>query len=98
MDYEVYAYLQLGQDAQAKAVIDDMVTVSGFTETFLAGPFALAASPARYAVERGDWKKAAAWRSGPARCPTSRLCPGLPRRSARRDPATRSRLRLQSPT
>jgi hypothetical protein len=60
MDYEVYAYLQLGQDAQAKAVIDDMRTVSGFTETFLAGPFALAASPARYAVERGDWKEAAA--------------------------------------
>ena len=26
-DYEVYAYLQLGQDAQAKAVIDDMMTV-----------------------------------------------------------------------
>src|SRR3954468_19059126 len=24
MDYEVYAYLQLGQDAQAKAVIDEM--------------------------------------------------------------------------
>jgi hypothetical protein len=60
MDYEVYAYLQLGQDAHAKAVIDDMVTVSGFNETFLAGPFALAASPARYAVERGDWKGAEA--------------------------------------
>ena len=27
MDYEVYAYLQLGQDAQAKAVIDEMMTV-----------------------------------------------------------------------
>ena len=44
----------------AKAVIDEMQTVSGFTETFLAGPFALAAAPARYAVERGDWKAAAA--------------------------------------
>ena len=31
----------------------------GFTETFFAGPYALAASPARYAVERADWKGAA---------------------------------------
>ena len=69
MDYEVYAYLQLGQDAQAKAVIDDMVTVAGFTETFLAGPFALAASPARYAVERGNWKEAAALEVRPSPLP-----------------------------
>ncbi|MGY4474487.1 tetratricopeptide repeat protein [Bradyrhizobium sp. USDA 3364] len=60
MDYLVYAYLQLGQDRQAGAVIDEMKTVSGFTETFLPGPYALAVSPARYAVERGDWKMAAA--------------------------------------
>src|SRR5450631_4386670 len=59
MDYLVYAYLQLGQDAKAKAVIDDMTKVSGFTETFLPGPYALAVSPARYAVERSDWKAAA---------------------------------------
>ena len=37
MDYMVYAYLQLGQDAKAKAVVDDMMTVTGFTETFLQG-------------------------------------------------------------
>jgi tetratricopeptide (TPR) repeat protein len=60
MDYLVYAYLQLGQDQKARAVIDDMKTVAGFTETFLVGPYALAVSPARYAVERGDWKAAAA--------------------------------------
>jgi hypothetical protein len=59
MDYLVYAYLQLGQDAKAKAVIDDMTAVTGFTETFLPGPYALAISPARYAVERSDWKAAA---------------------------------------
>jgi Tetratricopeptide repeat len=59
MDYMVYAYLQLGQDGKAKAVIDDMTKVAGFTETFLPGPYALAVSPARYAVERGDWKAAA---------------------------------------
>lgn len=58
-DYLVYAYLQLGQDQKAKAVIDEMTAVSGFTETFLPGPYALAISPARYAVERADWKAAA---------------------------------------
>ena len=59
MDYLVYAYLQLGQDAKAKAVIDDMTKVSGLTEASLPGPYALAASPARYAIERADWKAAA---------------------------------------
>jgi len=59
MDYLVYAYLQLGQDAKARAVIDDMTKVTGLTETFLPGPYALAVSPARYVVERGDWKAAA---------------------------------------
>src|SRR6185295_18522545 len=49
MDYLVYAHLQLGQDAKAKAVIDEMMKVTGFTETFLVGPYALAISPARYA-------------------------------------------------
>jgi len=59
MDYQVYAYLQLGQDTEAKSVLDQMTTVTGFTETFLVGPYALAVSPARYALERGDWKAAA---------------------------------------
>jgi hypothetical protein len=58
MDYLVYAYLQLGQDDKAKAVVDEMKTVSGFSESFIAGPYAEAASPARYALERGDWKTA----------------------------------------
>ena len=58
MDYLVYAYLQLGQDDKAKKVIDEMTTVAGFSETFIAGPYAEAASPARYALERGDWKAA----------------------------------------
>jgi tetratricopeptide (TPR) repeat protein len=59
MDYLVYADLQLGQDAKARAVIDEMNAVTGFAETVIVGPYALAASPARYAIERGDWKGAA---------------------------------------
>ena len=58
MDYLVYAYLQLGQDDKAKAVVDEMNTVTGFSESFIAGPYAEAASPARYTLERGDWKTA----------------------------------------
>jgi hypothetical protein len=59
MDYEVYAYLQLGQDEKARATIDEMMTVTSLTGTYLPGPYALAVSPARYVVERGDWKAAA---------------------------------------
>ena len=59
MDYQVYAYLQIGQDAKAKALIDDMAVVTGLTETYMPGPYAMAISPARYVVERGAWKAAA---------------------------------------
>jgi tetratricopeptide (TPR) repeat protein len=69
MDYQVYAYLQLGQDQKAKAVIDEAATVAGFTETFVAGPYALAISPARYAVERGDWKAASELQVRPSPLP-----------------------------
>ena len=69
MDYLVYADLQLGQDAKAKAVIDEMMTVTGFAETYLPGPYALAVSPARYAVERGDWKAAAELQVRPSPLP-----------------------------
>jgi Tfp pilus assembly protein PilF len=54
-DYMVYAHLQLGQDKQAQVVIDEMLKESDFKATVLAAHYALAASPARYAVERGDW-------------------------------------------
>jgi tetratricopeptide (TPR) repeat protein len=59
MDYLVYAYLQLGQDAKAREVVDEMNSVAGVNPNFLPGPYALAASPARYAIERGDWNGAA---------------------------------------
>ena len=60
MDYLVYAHLQLGQEKQARVVLDEMRAVTGYTETFFVGPFALAASPARFAVERNAWAEAAA--------------------------------------
>jgi Tetratricopeptide repeat len=69
MDYQVYAYLQLGQDQKARALIDEATAVSGFTETFLPGPYALAVSPARYVVERGDWKAASELQVRPSPLP-----------------------------
>lgn len=57
-DYMVYAYLQLGQDKQARAVIDDMIKETDFKATVAAADYALAVSPARYAIDRGDWEGA----------------------------------------
>jgi hypothetical protein len=58
-DYMVYAHLQLAQDKQARAVMDEMAKETDFKATVAAADYALAASPARYAIERGDWDAAA---------------------------------------
>jgi predicted Zn-dependent protease len=58
-DYQVYAYLQLADDKSARAVIEDM-TATASNPNVRGAAFALAASPARYAIERGDWNSAAA--------------------------------------
>jgi hypothetical protein len=58
-DYMVYAYLQLARDADARRVVDDMFAAPPLAPAARAGFFALAASPARYVIERGDWKGAA---------------------------------------
>jgi len=58
MDYLVYAYLQLGEDKKAREVVEEMTTVPGVNPNIRAATFALAASPARYMVERNDWKGA----------------------------------------
>ncbi len=58
MDYLVYAYLQLARDTDAQRVVEEAPGVRG-TEQARGTPYALAAIPARYAVERGAWKEAA---------------------------------------
>jgi tetratricopeptide (TPR) repeat protein len=55
-DYMVYAYLQLGRDADAQRVIEESGQLGRVTR--FAAPYALAAMPARYAIERGDWQAA----------------------------------------
>jgi hypothetical protein len=59
MDYMVYAYLQLARDDDARRVMDEGARLTGFTRALPAGPYAQAAMPARYAIERGDWQQAA---------------------------------------
>jgi tetratricopeptide (TPR) repeat protein len=58
MDYMVYAYLQLGQDAKTHQLIEEMATVPGVLANVLPSNYALAVSPARYAIERNDWQAA----------------------------------------
>src|SRR5262245_15058659 len=65
MDYETYAYLQMGMDTQAKTVLDHAMTAMNGPNTSVgaagAGPntYAIAAIPARYAMERQQWADAA---------------------------------------
>ncbi len=66
-DYLVYAYLQQGRDRDARQVLDAMAAVTGFNPERNTAPFALAASAARYAVERGDWTGAARLEARPSR-------------------------------
>jgi hypothetical protein len=66
-DYEIYAYLQTGQDEAAGRIVnslpeiasrfDPQAVISGAGGPSV-GYFALAAIPARYALERQDWKQA----------------------------------------
>jgi tetratricopeptide (TPR) repeat protein len=60
MDYLEYAYLQSGQDAKAREVADRVAAVTSLDVPQFAAAYALAAVPARHALERRAWKEAAA--------------------------------------
>ena len=66
-DYETYAYLQTAQDGAASRIVNSMPQIQArFDPKAMligagppaAGYFALAAIPARYALERQDWQQA----------------------------------------
>lgn len=67
-DYAMYAYLQLGRESDAKQILDELPALAArFDQKKItgaapasAGVFALAAIPARWALERGAWAEAAA--------------------------------------
>jgi tetratricopeptide (TPR) repeat protein len=58
-DYLAYAYLQRGEDEKAKALVDELATIKSLDVENFAGYYALAAVPARYALERHQWADAA---------------------------------------
>jgi hypothetical protein len=77
MDYRTYAYLQTAQDRSAHQMLDALPEVSarfdpdapGSAAPGSAGIFALAAMPARYALERGAWAEAAKLEPRPSKFP-----------------------------
>src|SRR5262244_4653752 len=58
MDFLVDSYLQTGQDKAAKQVVDESATIKIIPH--LLDAYAVAAMPARYALERQRWDEAAA--------------------------------------
>ena len=77
MDYQVYAYLQTGQDSRARQLLETLPEVAsrfdpeaiGSAAPGSAGVFALAAIPARYALERSEWADAAKLEPRPSKFP-----------------------------
>ncbi|HEX7232216.1 MAG TPA: hypothetical protein VF452_17625 [Candidatus Binatia bacterium] len=68
MDYMVYAYLQLARDGEARKVLAEARTINPNLPQ-AAAPYALAAMPARYAVERGAWREATQLKAVPSKYP-----------------------------
>jgi tetratricopeptide (TPR) repeat protein len=73
LDYLEYAYLQLGADQKAREVLEEVAKASRFDEANFAAGYALVAVPARYALERRDWRAAAALASPAAELPWERF-------------------------
>jgi tetratricopeptide (TPR) repeat protein len=60
MDYMTYADLQLAHDGDARGVVDEAQQIPDTRTRDLATPYARAAMPARYVIERGAWQEAKA--------------------------------------
>jgi hypothetical protein len=73
LDYLMYAYLQVGKDASAHKVLGEMSAIDRLDENQFAAAYAFAAAPARWALERRDWKAAAALEVRPAWFPWDRF-------------------------
>jgi hypothetical protein len=73
MDYLVYAYLQQAKDRSARKVLEEMAAIQSLDENQFAAAYAFAAAPARWALERHDWKAAARLDLKPVWFPWSRF-------------------------
>jgi tetratricopeptide (TPR) repeat protein len=68
MDYMTYAYLQLAQDGEARKILAEARTINSNLPQ-AGAPYALAAMPARYAIERGAWREATQLKPQPSKYP-----------------------------
>jgi tetratricopeptide (TPR) repeat protein len=59
LDYMTYASLQLARDSEARKAIEEAQAVKDYNPARFVAPYALSAMPARFAVERADWRAAA---------------------------------------
>jgi tetratricopeptide (TPR) repeat protein len=73
LDYLEYAYLQTGQDREAKQVVEELRSFGHAKGPNLPTAYAIAAIPARYAVERRNWSEAAALTPPPIPFPWERF-------------------------
>jgi hypothetical protein len=60
LDYLEYAYLQRGDEASARGVLEEAARATRFDAANFVVGYALTAMPARWTLERRDWKAAAA--------------------------------------
>lgn len=58
-DYMMYGYLQLAQDGAAQALLDEINAIKTVAAGGFGAAYALAAIPARFVLERGQWAEAA---------------------------------------
>lgn len=73
MDYLAYAYLQSGQDKQARRVVDELNRIQQVEPENFKVAYAFSAIPARYALERRRWSEAASLTLSPAGFPWRRF-------------------------
>jgi tetratricopeptide (TPR) repeat protein len=73
MDYLMYAYLQGGQDDQAKNILDEALAYREVDQAVFQVAYAWTAIPARFALERRHWKEAASLSLHPTEFPWDRF-------------------------
>jgi hypothetical protein len=73
IDYLVYAFLQQAKDMRARELLTELAALTKLDENQFAAAYAFAAAPARWALERHDWKAAAALEIRPSWFPWSRF-------------------------
>src|SRR6185295_15920266 len=73
MDYLAYAYLQAARDREARSVLDELKSIRKVDPETFKCAYSFAAIPARWALERRDWKEASDLKIEPADFPWQRF-------------------------